>query len=275
MWAMCRWSYASDCYCLFLFFCIGILWFSLRIPAFFWGDFFFCRPVGTLFGFAAVYSIYGKRVLETSRNPNHFRQIFGCSQGVLDPKKTLFWTFNKLVVLQDTSWYAISHVISEFYGRDSCYPMTCWCYDLSGKLTKWHSDDLQRRNGMVTTRIVPDEPIIDVIGASQYHLRVITLAGEVVFEKAISELRTLGLEEIVDNVSRRMGVLPYRLSLLCLFLVDSQLSDFFLKKHCFSWRPWHNSGENCSDLSGGRPQMAGLVRESPKMPLIHLTGQKL
>ena len=81
---------------------------------------------------------------------------------------------------------------------------------------------------MVTTRIVPDEPIIDVIGASQYHLRVITLAGEVVFEKAISELRTLGLEEIVDNVSRRMEVLPYRLSLLCLFLVDSA---FLLKKH--------------------------------------------
>ena len=67
---------------------------------------------------------------------------------------------------------------------------------------------------MASTRIVPDEPIIDVIGASQYHLRVITLAGEVVFEKAISELRSLGLEDIVDNVSRSMGVLPHRLSLL-------------------------------------------------------------
>jgi len=67
---------------------------------------------------------------------------------------------------------------------------------------------------MATTRIVPDEPIIDVIGASQYHLRVITLAGEVVFEKAISELQALGLEDIVDNVSRSMGVLPHRLSLL-------------------------------------------------------------
>ena len=74
---------------------------------------------------------------------------------------------------------------------------------------------------MAATRIVPDEPIIDVIGASQYHLRVITLAGEVVFEKAISELRSLGLEDIVDNVSRSMGVLPHRLSLLCLFFVDT------------------------------------------------------
>jgi len=120
---------------------------------------------------------------------------------------------------------------------------------------------------MASTRIVPDEPIIDVIGASQYHLRVITLAGEVVFEKAISELRSLGLEDIVDNVSRSMGVLPHRLSLLCLFLlIASFLFFFFSALRFFENHDLIFGKLQRSDNERRSPTNGGLERrESPKM----------
>lgn len=130
---------------------------------------------------------------------------------------------------------------------------------------------------MASTRIVPDEPIIDVIGASQYHLRVITLAGEVVFEKAISELRSLGLEDIVDNVSRSMGVLPHRLSLLCLFLLIASFLFFsalrFLENHDIVLGKLQRSdNERRSPTNGGLEH-----RESPQNAiLIHFnSGPKM